>query len=145
MVFALPSDKLSKVAAIANDYDVIGIDEGQFFPDLLPFCESAANAGKVVIVSALDGTFQRKTFGHVCDLIPMAESIMKLTSVCMLCQRDAAFSLRTTAETETEVIGGSDKYLAVCRRCYMLNQSYVLLFPIYFMRYGCITYTRARA
>lgn len=123
MVFALPTDNLSKVAHAANDYDVIGIDEGQFFPDLLLFCEEAANHGKIVIVSALDGTFQRKSFGQVCELIPLAESVMKLHSVCMICQRDAAFSLRTTSEMETEVIGGQDKYIAACRRCYMTNQS----------------------
>ena len=43
-----------------REYDVVGIDEGQFFPDLHEFCETAANAGKVVVVAALDGTFQRK-------------------------------------------------------------------------------------
>lgn len=39
---------------------VLGIDEGQFFPDIVSFCEDMANAGKLVIVAALDGTFQRK-------------------------------------------------------------------------------------
>lgn len=30
------------------------------FPDIVEFCEAMANAGKTVIVAALDGTFQRK-------------------------------------------------------------------------------------
>lgn len=33
---------------------------GQFFPDIVSFCEEMANAGKIVFVSALDGTFERK-------------------------------------------------------------------------------------
>lgn len=41
------------------NYDVIGIDEGQFFENIVDFAESLANAGKTVIVAALDGTFQR--------------------------------------------------------------------------------------
>ena len=43
---------------------MLGIDEGQFFPDIVPFCEEMANAGKLVIVAALDGTFQRKVRRH---------------------------------------------------------------------------------
>lgn len=97
---------------------MIGIDEGQFFEDLATFSEAAANSGKIVIISALDGDFLRKPFGCVCDLIAMAEHVIKLKAVCMMCQRDAAFSRRLTNEDKREVIGGADKYIAVCRRCY---------------------------
>eukprot|EP01094_Clydonella_sp_ATCC50884_P003259 TRINITY_DN12512_c0_g1_i1.p2 TRINITY_DN12512_c0_g1~~TRINITY_DN12512_c0_g1_i1.p2 ORF type:complete len:188 (+),score=69.27 TRINITY_DN12512_c0_g1_i1:3-566(+) len=102
--------------------EVIGIDEGQFFPDLNEFCEKWANEGKVVIVAALDGTFQRKPFGRVMELVCMAESVTKLNAVCMLCQRDAAFTLRLSKETEVEVIGGADKYIAACRSCFHAAQ-----------------------
>jgi len=44
-------------------FDVIGIDEAQFFPDVVQGCETLAQLGKVVIVASLDGTFQRKPFG----------------------------------------------------------------------------------
>lgn len=65
------SDAFDNVANI----NVIGIDEGQFvcyfkirereritskFPDIVEFCESMANCGKIVIIAALDGTFERK-------------------------------------------------------------------------------------
>ena len=36
-----------------KDYDVIGVDEGQFFTDIVEFSEKAANGGKVVIISSL--------------------------------------------------------------------------------------------
>ena len=38
----------------------MGIDEGQFFPDLAPFCDEMANEGKTVVVAALNGTFRRE-------------------------------------------------------------------------------------
>ena len=51
-------------------YDVVAIDEGQFFEDIIFFSEKWANHGIIVIVAALDATFQRKAFGKVCDLLP---------------------------------------------------------------------------
>lgn len=77
-----------------------------------------ANAGKTVIVAALDGTFQRKAFGNILNLVPLAESVVKLTAVCMECFREAAYTKRLGVEKEVEVIGGADKYHAVCRLCY---------------------------
>jgi len=101
----------------ADDYDVIGIDEGQFFPDIM-WAETMANKGKIVLIAALDGTFQRKPFANVLELVPLAENITKLNAVCMNCFGEAAFSKRITDENSLEVIGGADKYMAVCRKCY---------------------------
>uniref|UniRef100_A0A2K6JPJ8 Thymidine kinase n=1 Tax=Rhinopithecus bieti TaxID=61621 RepID=A0A2K6JPJ8_RHIBE len=88
------------------------------FPDIVEFCEAMANAGKTVIVAALDGTFQRKPFGTILNLVPLAESVVKLTAVCMECFREAAYTKRLGTEKEVEVIGGADKYHSVCRLCY---------------------------
>lgn len=103
---------------------VVGIDEGQFFPDLIEFCEYCANdLNKVVIVAALDGDFNRDPFGETCQLISRAEKVDKLTSVCMICSNhDASFSKRITDEKEIEKCGGLGMYLACCRGCYMNNK-----------------------
>ena len=82
---AVSTNNLEDLKVNFDDYDVIGIDEGQFFPDLVNFCEKMANAGKAVIVAALDGTFQRKGFPTVMELIPLAEHVVKLNAVCMVC------------------------------------------------------------
>ncbi|XP_054636016.1 thymidine kinase, cytosolic [Dunckerocampus dactyliophorus] len=115
---AIPANCLRDVRSLAFQACVIGIDEGQFFPDIVEFCEEMANVGKTVIVAALDGTFQRKPFGNILNLVPLAESVVKLHAVCMQCYRDAAYTKRIGAELEVEVIGGADKYQAVCRKCY---------------------------
>jgi Thymidine kinase len=98
--------------------DVIGIDEGQFYPDLIAFCEDMADEGKHVIVAALDGTYQRKPFGKVLDLIPLAEKVSKLNAVCMVCQSTASFTSRLGSETAVELIGGTDRYISTCRKCF---------------------------
>ncbi|XP_064098838.1 thymidine kinase, cytosolic-like isoform X2 [Macrobrachium nipponense] len=104
----------------AEEYSVIGIDEGQFFPDTVEFAEEMANRGKTVIVAALDGTFQRSGFGNILSLVPLSESVVKLTAVCMICFEEASYTKRTSAETSVEVIGGTEKYIATCRKCYFI-------------------------
>lgn len=97
---------------------IIGIDEGQFFEDLPDFCESMSNAGKIVIVSALSGTFERKLFESVQRTMPYAESWTQLCAICMECGRDAAFTKRSSSCTELVQIGGKSKYKALCRQCW---------------------------
>ncbi|XP_076157666.1 thymidine kinase, cytosolic [Alosa pseudoharengus] len=115
---AVPANSLKDVRSLAMRACVIGIDEGQFFPDTVEFCEEMANHGKIVIVAALDGTFQRKPFGNILSLVPLAESVVKLNAVCMQCFKEAAYTKRLGAEKAVEVIGGADMYHAVCRGCY---------------------------
>jgi len=118
MFQARPAEKLSEVSLCTDSVEVIGIDEGQFFPDLVEHCETWANQGKIVIVAALDGTFQKQPFGDVLKLVPLAENVCKLNAVCMVCFKDAAFTKRLGSETQVELIGGSDLYISVCRTCF---------------------------
>ncbi|KAJ9686864.1 hypothetical protein PVL29_015634 [Vitis rotundifolia] len=75
--------------------EVIGIDEAQFFEDLYDFCcEVADHDGKTVIVAGLDGDYLRRSFGSVLDVIPLADSVTKLTARCELCGKRAFFTLR---------------------------------------------------
>ncbi|KAK8674512.1 hypothetical protein V6N13_032624 [Hibiscus sabdariffa] len=103
--------------------DVIGIDEAQFFEDLYDFCcEAADHDGKTVIVAGLDGDYLRRRFGSVLDIIPIANSVMKLMARCEVCGKQAQFTLRKTDERETELIGGADVYMPVCRQHYVSGQ-----------------------
>lgn len=42
---AVTCDTLMPFAPRLEEFDVVGVDEGQFFPDLVQFAELAANAG----------------------------------------------------------------------------------------------------
>jgi len=114
---AICATSLTDLTKQAENFDVIGIDEGQFFPDIA-WAEEMANLGKIVLISALDGTYQRKPFENIMQIIPLAESVNKLSAVCMNCFGEGSFSKRITAEESLEVIGGADKYMAVCRKCF---------------------------
>eukprot|EP00898_Chlorokybus_atmophyticus_P005801 jgi/Chlat1/6221/Chrsp44S09039 len=102
---ARPCVALAEVANVVagGAYCAIAIDEGQFFADVVEYCERWANEGKIVIVAALDGTFERKPFKRVLELVPLAESVVKLNAVCTSCHGDAAFTKRTVEATQVEV------------------------------------------
>lgn len=118
---AIPVTLLWDAAGYAEKADVIAIDEGQFIPDLLTFAEHMANAGKRVIIAALDGDYQRQPFANsaIPALLCKAESVTKLNAICFCCKRDAAFTRRIdTTIVEQQDIGGADKYVASCRSCF---------------------------
>jgi thymidine kinase len=101
--------------------EAIGIDEGEFFTDLVEFCISAyMEMGKYVIVAGLDSDYKQQKFGEMWDLIPYATSVTKCVAFCKICKDGsiAQFSKRIKSpnvSSEQLVIGGADKYEAVCR------------------------------
>mmetsp|Transcript_22998 Transcript_22998/g.17442 ORF Transcript_22998/g.17442 Transcript_22998/m.17442 type:complete len:157 (+) Transcript_22998:255-725(+) len=112
---------MGDIGEVWKTYDIIGVDEGQFFPDIVKFSEEAANSGKIVIISALDGTFQRTGFPSILELIPLAEKVKKLQAICKKCSQNASFTFRTVQSTEVKLIGGESMYIPLCRECF--NQS----------------------
>lgn len=108
------------------EYDVIGIDEAQFFDKFLcEFVQTLVDKmNKYVIVAGLDGDYKRERFGHILDLIPLADNVAKLHAYCKICSREkktvsAIFTKYIGEETlDNIIIGGADKYIPVCRKCY---------------------------
>jgi thymidine kinase len=102
--------------------DVIIINEGQFFDDLLPAVEHMLQDNKKIYVGGLDGDFERKKFGQILDLIPLCDKVTKMTSLCGICKNGTPgiFSKRISLEKEQTVVG-SDNYIPVCRPCYSFN------------------------
>lgn len=101
--------------------DIILINEGQFFDDLIEYCQLWCETyGKNIIVSGLDGDFKRKSFGKILDLIPYSESVVKLHAFCSMCANGthAHFTWRLSKEQEQIVIGTSN-YIPVCRKHYV--------------------------
>lgn len=101
---------------------VVCVDEGQFFPDLAETCEQWANEGRIVIVSALNGTFERKPFHSITQLLPLCDEVLQLCAVCTLCGKDAPFSKLLISAPQNlkdgKLIGGAESYAARCRACF---------------------------
>ena len=107
---------------VPSNQTVLLINEGQFFTDvdvMVPKFVEEYNMR--VFVCGLDGDFRRRKIGNIMNLIPYADSITKLTSLCRGCNgecgKPALFTHRVSKETEQVVIG-SDNYIPLCRKCY---------------------------
>lgn len=113
-----------------NQYNVIGIDESQFFYDLLDTVNVwVEELGKHVRVSGLDGDAFKNKFGQTLDLIPMCDEVIKLHASCRICLNEleksqfrgnilaiaGPFTKRIGNSVAQKDVGGSDKYIPVCR------------------------------
>ena len=108
-----------------NDFDVIMIDESQFFDDLLKFVNILLSLNKFIIICGLDGDDKQEIFGDILKLIPLADDIIKLKAYCKKCFYDsnsiidAPFTNRIIRNPNTDAqkqIGSSDIFEAVCRK-----------------------------
>jgi thymidine kinase len=110
---------------IIEDYNVVGIDEVQFYPEsVVSVVNTAVADGRKVIVAGLDATFRREPFGFMPQLAAMAEQIDKYNAICHSCGEDAAFTQRLVDgkpapfSGPTILVDGLDSYEARCRSCY---------------------------
>jgi thymidine kinase len=111
--------KLEDFDSSVNDYDVILIDEIQFYPDASIFCDKWANENKIVEASGLNGDFQRKPFEQISLLIPLCDNITHLVAVDKSQGDNAPFTIRLSNDNQQTLIGGDDIYQAMNRKNYM--------------------------
>ena len=101
-----------------QQYDVIGIDEAQFFDDLKEFILQIEKHNKIVIVSGLDGDYKREPIGEILNLIPLCNTVDKLTAFDMI-NKDGTpglFTKRIVNDNSKILVGGTDKYISVSRK-----------------------------
>eukprot|EP00826_Nyctotherus_ovalis_P013736 TRINITY_DN13755_c0_g1_i2.p1 TRINITY_DN13755_c0_g1~~TRINITY_DN13755_c0_g1_i2.p1 ORF type:complete len:176 (+),score=24.60 TRINITY_DN13755_c0_g1_i2:75-602(+) len=133
---AVPAKTIDEVFSILKDYEIIGIDEGQFFPDvrrrvMLDKCKSfgTGRARKDRHHSSIRRNLRTKAIWDDTGVDSSSgegnskhkAKVVKLTAVCATCGADACFTQRTVNSKEVKLIGGSDLYRPVCRACYKLD------------------------
>ncbi|MBM3677187.1 MAG: thymidine kinase [Actinobacteria bacterium] len=126
---AVPVASVDEIARRAAGFDVIGIDEVQFFdPTIVEIALGLTDGGSRVIVAGLDQDFRRRPFGPMPDLLAHAEFVDKLQAVCHRCGGPATTTQRLVAGRpapyggETIVVGAADTYEARCRDCHVANR-----------------------
>ena len=109
----------SEILQLADDIQVVGIDEAQFFDAQLPdVCATLANKGIRVIVAGLDMDFKGRPFGPMPALMAIAESVTKLHAVCVKCGNPALHSYRLVPNESQILLGEKESYEARCRNCF---------------------------
>lgn len=128
------NNELDEILDLSN-YDVVAIDEGQFFSNLSNVCLTLKHRGIVVLIAGLISTFTApymnldneiisanergdEVFPEIIKLIPHVDILDKLTAVCTNdCGNDAIYSIRLVSNNEIEVIGGMESYAPRCLSC----------------------------
>jgi len=117
LLFMLSNEKCIQSA------DVICINEGQFFDNLVDFCVNLCDLGKEVHVCGLDGDYLRRPFGEILNLIPLCDTYTKLYALCMSCKNGtyASFTKKIKETDNLIEVGSTELYIPVCRKCYNIN------------------------
>ena len=104
---------------IGKDFNVIGIDEVQFFDDeIVSVCNSLANNGVRVIAAGLDMDYLGNPFGPMPNLMAIAEYVTKVHAICSKTGNIANYSYRKNKEDSIILIGEKDEYEALSREIF---------------------------
>ena len=114
-----PVPVASNIRLLANDVDVIGIDEAQFFDDeIVAVCNDLANRGIRVIVAGLDMDFKGNPFGPMPALMATAEYVTKVHAVCTKTGNLANYSFRKAVNEDIVFLGETQEYEPLSRAAY---------------------------
>ena len=117
-IMSTPVENAQSILLYAQDVDVVGIDEAQFFDaEIGDVCEQLAIKGIRVIVAGLDMDFKGNPFGQMPSLLAKADYITKLHAICVKCGNIANISYRKTAQENQVLLGEKDIYEPRCRVC----------------------------
>ena len=114
-----PVSTAGNILLLANDVDVVGVDEAQFFDmGLIEVCNTLANRGIRVVVAGLDMDFMGRPFGPIPGLIATAEYVTKVHAICVRCGNLAHHTHRKLKAEKLVLLGEQDLYEPLCRKCY---------------------------
>ncbi len=123
------SDPLTIPIHIAHDIEVIGIDEVQFFsPEIINVVFDLVEQGKRVIVTGLNLDFRGVPFGTIPTFMAIADTVTKLSAICIVCGADAYLTQRivngTPARYDDAIVkpGAQEAYQARCRSCHIIDK-----------------------
>ena len=126
---AVAVDSPADIPGMVESYDVIGVDEVQFFaPEIVLILDGLVEKGMRVIVSGLDQDFRGFPFGPMPELLCRAELVDKLQAVCHRCAGQGTMTQRLVdgapapADGATIVVGALDSYEARCRSCHEIAE-----------------------
>ena len=114
--------KVASLPVSVSEFDLILLDEAQFFDSLYSTVEHWLTQGKEIVIAGLNGDYQRKAFGQILSLIPLCSSLQLLTAYCRSCAEldhclvPAPFTKRVVPGNSQILIGGTESYQPVCFR-----------------------------
>lgn len=114
-----PVPAAANIPILADNCDVVGIDEAQFFDDeIVKVCNDLANRGVRVIVAGLDMDYKGNPFGPMPALMATAEYVTKVHAVCPRTGNLAHYSFRKSNNDNLVLLGETEEYEPLSRAAY---------------------------
>ncbi|MFC7356221.1 thymidine kinase [Jejudonia soesokkakensis] len=114
-----PVPAAANIPILADNCDVVGIDEAQFFDDeIVKVCNDLANRGVRVIVAGLDMDFKGNPFGPMPALMATAEYVTKVHAVCTRTGNLANYSYRKAQSDDLVLLGETEEYEPLSRAAF---------------------------
>tara|TARA_R110002124_G_scaffold17532_3_gene73300 strand:+ start:167696 stop:168334 length:639 start_codon:yes stop_codon:yes gene_type:complete len=114
-----PVPAAANIPILADNCDVVGIDEAQFFDDeIVKVCNDLANRGVRVIVAGLDMDYKGNPFGPMPALMATAEYVTKVHAVCTRTGNLAHYSYRKAQSDDLVLLGETEEYEPLSRAAY---------------------------
>jgi len=114
-----PVPAAANIRLLADDCDVVGIDEAQFFDDeIVTVCNDLANMGIRVVVAGLDMDFKGNPFGPMPALMATAEYVTKVHAICTRTGNLANYSFRKSNNDKLVLLGETDEYEPLSRAAF---------------------------
>lgn len=118
-IASTPVPAAANISMLADQCDVVGIDEAQFFDDeIVQVCNDLANRGVRVIVAGLDMDFQGNPFGPMPALMATAEYVTKVHAICTRTGQLAHYSYRIKEDDKLVLLGEKEVYEPLSRAAY---------------------------
>ena len=118
-ISSTPVSSSGSILLLADDVEVVGIDEAQFFDEGLPdVCRQLADRGVRVICAGLDMDYRCVPFGPMPNLCAIADDVTKVHAICVRCGALAYISHRLVQEDK---LGEKMEYEPLCRECYLAS------------------------
>lgn len=106
-------------AHVADATQVVAIDEGHFYDlELVAVCGRLADAGKRVIVTALDLDMWGRPFPVIDRLKAIAGAVQIQRARCGACGSPATHTFRKTPIVNRCLVGGAADFEPRCRACW---------------------------
>jgi len=114
-----PVPAAANIRLLADDCDVVGIDEAQFFDDeIVTVCNDLANMGIRVVVAGLDMDFKGNPFGPMPALMATAEYVTKVHAICTRTGNLANYSFRKSNNDKLVLLGEIEEYEPLSRAAF---------------------------
>ncbi|SRX52480.1 thymidine kinase [Aequorivita sp. CIP111184] len=118
-----PVPAAANIPILADNCDVVGIDEAQFFDDeIVKVCNDLANRGVRVIVAGLDMDYKGNPFGPMPALMATAEYVTKVHAVCTRTGNLAHYSYRKAKSEALVLLGETEEYEPLSRAAFYKAQ-----------------------